>query len=453
MTTSLLCLSFRGLPLRRFASALGLLSCAAFASAQPDYNHDCTGNFADSIQFMTDYAANSPAADLNLDGRVNLTDFTSFSESIAPNRFTVYWMVTTQVQPNGGMDRQTDLTGIPIVRDCVMLYQQRFPRYPMRVSEDDRVVLEAGYHMMFRGVDGSYTSWESNLTRWLLEHSQSLPGLVNQDMPDSNFAGLVCLDWEEVTILRPDQDEETMHLWDDMVEQINSPVLNTAFAALSGWTIPTGVTRWADLTQEERVDYLNVSHRTIGLDFFITTVQQIRALRPNAKYSYYGLPAGRWLVYTDELRARNDELASLWAVLDVLSPSTYPLFWTTEDPSDSPCPDAVNSPGQSSAFFRSTMEEMRRVKQVYGRPEQQIVPYAGWQYKAQAGTCSGEVNRSMFVNDINLLHQLQLPWWFGADGVAIWGHYYRDHPHTPETVGADMRARWAGPIHRLSCPK
>jgi hypothetical protein len=450
ITTSL----FRSLPRGLFApTVVGAVLFSRAVFAQPDYNRDCTANFTDSIQFMSDYAAGRPAADLNLDGRVTLSDFTSFSESRAVNNYTVYWMVSTQVQPQRGMDVQTNLTGIPVSRHCMMIYQQRFPRYPMRIDEENRVILESGYHMMFRGADGLFTGWAANYARWLAEHTQSLPAIINEDLPDPNFDGLVCLDWEKVTILRSDQDQETMEPWDDMVEQINSPVLNTAFASFSGWTIPTGVTRWADLTEEERLDYLNTAHHKVGMDFFISSIEQIRALRPRAKYSYYGLPAGRWLVYTDEHRARNDELAALWPVLDVLSPSTYPLYWTTDDPSTSPCPDAVNTPGQSSAFFRSTLDETWRLKQTYGRPEQQIVSYAGWQYKAQAGSCSGEFNPALFVNDTNLIHQLQLPWWFGADGVAIWGHYYPNHPQNPQSVGADMQARWGDPIRRLTCPK
>jgi hypothetical protein len=423
------------------------------ADAQPDYNRDCVANFSDSIAFMNDYAAHAPAADLNLDGAVNQADFDSFSESRAKTNFTIYWQTSTVLQPGQTIDTQTDLTGIPLSRNSAILYQQRFPKIPIRYGPDSEQ-LEAGFHMMFRDASGSYTNWRASYDAWLALHHASLPALVATEMPSPAFNGLVCIDWEVVTPLRQQMVNEPAAIvsWDQMVEQINSPAYDRAFLAFSEWTPPAASTGWGDLSAAQRTEFVNQAHRKVGLAFYISTVQSLRTLRPNAKYCYYGQPAGAWLVYDEERRAHNELLAPLWPELDVLAPSTYPLFWTTTDPSTSPCPEAVNGPGQNSAFFQALLQECTRIKTTYPRPGQQIITYASWHYKLQAGSCSPDITPSLFVNDWNLIQQLQLPWWFGADGVALWGHYPRGGFDNPTTVGAELRARWREPIRRLVCP-
>ena len=438
---------------------LGMAVSAFFigaARAQPDYNRDCVANFADSIAFMNDYAALAPAADVNLDGVVNQADFDSFSESRAKTNFTVYWQATNASQAAPAVDRQTNLTGIPISRDAAILYQQRFPTIPIRYGPNG-AHLESGYQIMFRGLDGTYATWRLNYDAWMLLHVASIPALAISEMPNPLFSGPACLDWEAIAPVRQQilGDDASVNAWDSMVEQINSPRFDQAFIAFSEWTPPAEATGWPSLSAEQKTEFVNQAYRKVGLEFYLTTLQGLRAVRPNAKYCFYGQPVGAWLIYDDERKAVNDLLEPLWRAVDVLAPSTYPLFWTTNDRASSPCPDSVNGPGQNSAFFRSLMEECQRLKATYPRPGQQIITYAAWHYKDQAGLCSPMVNPTLFVNDLNLLQQLQLPWWFGADGVAIWGHFgnaANPTVDTPAAVGIEMQTRWAAPIRRIVCP-
>lgn len=436
---------------------LAALAWAGAAAAQPDYNRDCVQNFNDSLAFMNDYAARSPAADLNLDGQINQADFDSFADSKAKTNFQLYWQVSTVLEGTANnMDTLTNLAGAPVNRNCEIIYEQEFPKIPIAYNNDG-VPTEGGFHWIFRDLGGGYLGWRVNYDLWMTEHMLSLPVVMARTIP-ANFDGILCIDWETVTPLRQYQvvDPTALRLWDEAVEQINSPALNQDFLNFAGWTRPSGATLWSDLTSAQRTDLLNTSFQRVAMDFFIRTVQGCRIVRPNAKFGFYGLPQGAWPLYDEERRGLNDLLADLWREVDVLSPSTYPLYWTTNDRDSSPCPEAVNTVSQNAVFYRSLIEEMLRLKATFPRPNQQIISYASWHYKAQAGQCSPYVTPGLFTNAVNTAHQLQLPWWYGADGVAIWGHYGnypRSGPDTPANVGAEMRANWTPLIQRLSCPR
>lgn len=426
------------------------------AAAQPDYNHDCTSNFFDSLAFMSDFAGELPAADLNLDGRVDQNDFDAFADSRARPQFGYYWQVSTTLEPNRAMDTQTDLTGIPVSRNCTIIYEQEFPKIPIIYEDGARLVArETGFHLLFRGILGTYAGWQLNRDAWMAEHMASLPAVVLAKVPNPAFDGLLCLDWETVMPLFRVQGhrEDAIAAWQDMVRDINSPAIDQAFAAYAEWPVPAGATNWSDLTDAQREELAAAAHLKIGLEFFVQTIDAVRVLRPRAKLHYYGLPQGIWPFYDATTSSHNDQLAPLWRAVDILSPSLYQLYWTTTNPASSPCPEAVNTPGLNAHFFKGLMDEMYRLKAAYPRPGQQIIPYAWWHYKGQAGSCSPEVNPTLLVNDTNLIHQLQLPWWYGADAVAIWGHYRRDGEVTPQTMSADFQARWRTPMSRLSCPR
>lgn len=440
--------------LRRWCCQGVSVALCASAAAQPDYNRDCVTNFADSIAFMNDYAALSPLADLNLDGVVNQNDFDSFADSRAKTNFTVYWQASNATQAPPVVDRQTNLSGIPISRNSAMLYQQRFPKMPIRYNDRGEHV-EAGYQLMFRGLDGRYNAWRLNFDTWNTLHLASLPLLVSSEIPSPAFNGLVCIDWEAIAPVRQQilGDVVAEREWDEMLEAINSPTFDQAFLTFVEWTAPAGARGWANLTSEQKTDFANQAYRKVGVEFYLSTLNALRALRPQAKFCFYGQPAGAWMVYDDDRKALNDMLEPLWRAVDVLAPSTYPLFWTTADPQSGPCPEAVNSASQNSAFFRSVLDECYRIKERYPRAGgHQIITYAAWHYKDQAGACSPLVNPSLFVNDVNLLHQLQLPWWFGADGVAIWGHFNNGGHDTPANISQEMQTRWKEPIRRVACP-
>lgn len=430
----------------------------------PDYDHNCTPGFSDAIKFMEDFQNGSPAADLNMDGLVNSIDFAQFSNNRARTHYSVWWQVSTQLEGSRSMDTRADLSGLPVSRNCVMLYEQEFAKIPILYGQDGAIT-DSGLHVILRGSDGTYTNWLANYNAWMAEHRQSIASVVATDIPNPQFNGMVTVDFEQVLPLR-----ELVYwlaglraqvaVWDGVVESINSPNLSTDFAAFAGWTIPEGKTTWESLTAAERESFSSKAHEKVGVQFFIETVQQIKLLRPASKVGFYGLPTAWWPTYDESRSSYNDQMAGIWSVVDLYQPSYYQLYYTTTDRTNTPCPDALNSPSEASAMFASSMNEAYRLRERWGRPEQEIIPFIWWHYKAQAGACSPEVSTTLMVNDTNLAMQMYLPWWYGADGVAFWGHFGIRGPRytfhwldTPEQITAEIRTRWAPWITKMSCPR
>lgn len=426
---------------------------------QIDYNHDCSSNFYDSIQFMDDYQAGRASADLNLDGTVNMSDYSGFAESRAKPQFTYYWMVTTGLQGNQSMDTLTDLSGIPLNRNCAVVYEQDFPKIPVRFGPNGEH-LSAGMYMLLQDQQGGYTNWLGNFTAWMLAHSQTAAQAFNNRVP-VGFAGTVCLDLEEVPPLWEFSwgAQTQRDRWREAVSTINQVLLDPLFLSTVGYDAPLGALSWGDLNADEQDELLRVSYNYFGVDFFRQTLAFSKLARPQAKFGFYGTPFNWWPTYDAEKSAVNDQLQPLWAQVDVLMPSVYQLYWTATSPAGSPCSDMVNSPGQNSAFFASLLGESLRVQSVFCRPGTKVIAVAWWHYRAASAGCSPEVNPDLLVNDTNVTHQLWLPWYYGADGLAIWGHYSmpQNNPHpwldTPDEIGADVRTRWAPLIQRLACPR
>lgn len=449
-------------------SRLLLVGLSAFvgsgvARAQPDYDHNCVTNLQDCLKFMDDYSAGRIEADLNLDGVVNLTDFDAFSESKAKPTFTYYWMVSTVWEPGRTMDTVTNLGSAPISRNTVIIYEQDFPKIPIVIHSNGSHG-ERGIQLILKGLDGSYAAWQTNMTLWMAAHTATVPLTVASRVP-VGFNGVLCLDLEVVLPLRElvvglVGPGEQLNDWDAAVAAINTPSFDSAFTQLAAWTPPAGATGWNNLNTTQKADLSAKAYRAIALDFYLRTIQGAKATRPLAKIGFYGMPYGWWPSYDDSRRGYNDLLQPIWDQCDVLMPSLYQLYWTTTTPLTSPCPDAVNTPSNNAAFFSSAIEEARRIQTVSARPGQLIIPFVWWHYKSQAGQCSPDVNPTLLVNETNLKQQLTLPWWNGADGLAIWGAYARLGPSNPlnwlddsTTIGADFRARWAPIISRIACPR
>lgn len=440
------------------------LACAASGeAAQPDYNRDCKADFHDQVQFLDAFAAGRSEADINLDTVVNTQDYELFFEVRPSRSLQFYWVVSTLLEGNRRMDSRTDLTGLPISRNCHILYEQHVPNPPLVLGPNGEQV-ERGYHILFRGVDGTYGSWKSNYESWRARYVAELPPYIANTVP-ADFDGFYCLDFEavlpllEMTVWQAgDRAQETA--WLAMLEQINGTRLDPELLTFAAWEPPAGVTAWGDLTSEQQAELASVMYEKVGVDHFVLTVQLARSVRPQAKFGYYGMPTAYWPTTNDERRGWTDRLMPLWAECDILAPSTYQLYYTTLDPSSSPCPEQVNTPGNNWNFFRSMMDEAHRIRRVLNRPGQQIVPFVWWRYKDQAGSCAPSRNPDLLVGDTNLRHMVYLPWLLGADSIAFWGHYGIWGPgyaypwlDTPESIGQEIRTRWAPHLRAVACPK
>ncbi len=441
---------------------VGLSSFGGSAHAQPDYDHNCVTDLQDCLKFMDDYSASRAGADLNLDGVVNAADFDAFSDTKAKPTFTYYWMVSSVWEPGRTMDTVTNLGSAPISRNAVIIYEQDFPKIPIVIGPNG-IHGEAGIQLILRGLNGSYAAWQTNLATWMAEHTASVPTVIASRVP-VGFNGILCLDLEIVLPLRELVEAlvgigPQLTNWDIAVATINTPVFDPAFKLLAGWTAPADALGWGDLTAAQRNDLSAKAYRAVALDFYIRTIRGAHLTRPLAKIGFYGMPYGWWPVYDNSRRAFSDLLQPIWAECDVLMPSLYQLYWTTTTPLAGPCPDAVNTPAANAAFFPSVIDEAHRIKTVTNRPGQLILPFVWWHYKSQAGQCSPDIQPTLLVNDTNLGQMLTLPWWYGADGLVIWGAYARLGPQNPlnwlddsTTIGADFRARWGPIISNISCP-
>lgn len=446
------------------AASVFVWAVPGVARAQYDYNLDCVSAFQDQIAFLRDFNAGSMAADLNLDGMVNQTDYDLFiANKVKPN-YSVYWMVTNAVQDQslGYMDRQCG-ADLPLNRNCLILYEGWFPIMPF-TRDGLNFPNEIGYHTMFEDQAGSFANWEANYLAWLAAYDASIPGVLAKAVP-LGFSGEVSLDFETVLpnyglsgALTGSTTQNTK--WKQMVATINTPTLNQAFMNRFGWTPPQGVTTWNSLTAAQQEDFCKTVFNYVGIDFYIRTVRQCKILRPLARWGYFALPVGWWEVYDDKRRGYNDELADLWWEIDTFSPAVYQYHWTTTTPASGPCPENTNSPGINSAFFSSTFTEIDRVRSLYGRPGQKTLAFAWWYYTRTAGQCSPDLVELLFVNDINLKHQLYLPRIYGADAVAIWGAFATQNERNPykwidkvSEVCPDITARWAPHIRAVTCPK
>lgn len=437
-----------------------VLAHAGMASGQYDYNADCVSGFSDQIAFLKDFNSANLTADLNLDGVVNQADYDLFvANKVRPN-FHFYWMVTNEGHNwNPYMDIDLPVEQYSIDRNCRILYEGWFPIMPFDRDANNKP-FNAGFHRIFQGLGGSYTTWELNYDTWLATFDATIAAVMTAAVP-LGFSGETSLDIETVIpnyhLLQIFYVNDQITAWNAMVKTINSPNLNTEFMRRFGYSAPTNARKWTDLSTDQQATFYSTTYNTVALDFFVRMVNGCRTYRPNATYSFYNLPKAMWEIYTDDRRQCNDEMADLWAAVDTLAPSTYQQHYTTNNPASCPCPNDANTPGQNSAFFSSSLDEMQRVKNAYGRANQRVMVYTTWGFAPGAGACSSNLQK-LLIPDIDVKQVLNLSRSFGADAVAIWGDLNsatgpEGWRWTSAEVQADIEARWAPITRQLACPK
>ena len=161
---------------------------------------------------------------------------------------------------------------------------------------------------------------------------------------------------------------------------------------------------------------------TAALEFFVETIKLCRALRPRARWGYYGYPQpfvfdGYDTANGPTLRALNDQLQPLWDASDVLLPSIYLAQWHAS---------AATLAKMNAAQINTTMRESVRLqKQTKHRPDIWPFMYSYYNSNRQNVTLTAE----------DTVASIAFPYALGATGLVVWGDpSYNKNWTVPGTV-------------------
>lgn len=158
-----------------------------------------------------------------------------------------------------------------------------------------------------------------------------------------------------------------------------------------------------------------------ALEFFVETIKLCRALRPNARWGYYGFPQAFTFNGYDSpngptLRALNDRLQPLWDASDVLLPSIYLAQWHASP--------ATLAKMNAAQINNTVLESVRLQTQTKHNPE--IWPFMYPYYN------SGRQNVTLTAEDTTA--SVAFPNALGATGLVVWGDPSYKNRTVPGTV-------------------
>ena len=474
------------------SALLAALLPVSYTQAQVDYNRDGFITFEDFDAFVDDFVDGEPRSDLNSDLAIDFIDFDTFVQARGQVNFWFYWMVPSRESGRNDMDTETDVGDAPVRRDCFIFFAQQFSKSLWLVdgkgttTTSDDTVVDEGAHVMFRDPGLSptptYNNWRTNHTNWMTAHAANVRTVVPSLVENPNFSGLITFDFERVypswdglnrlsqrpvdDLLTPTALEIQVGKWKSMIAAINANSWNTEFTGLIGYTPPSGKIKWSDLSFSEQNTLSKKAYNVFTIDYFVQTVNNARAVRPNAKYGYYNLPMAWYGQLFPGQQADNNDLSSLWATVDVLNPSMYVKYYSTPNLLIDPplCIQAFNLPQENDDWYRSVIfEESNRIRTTwgipYGKPQQKIMPFVWWRYHDQAVKCLNPapcVFPLVFLRNTNLSQAIRQPWLYGADALIIWGFLGYDpcnqkYAEDPLVLGPEIRNNWS-PIMKEILP-
>jgi hypothetical protein len=462
------------------------------ADAQVDYNRDGFITFEDFDSFVDDFVVGKPRSDLNSDLAIDFVDFDTFMQARGQVNFWFYWMVPSREPGRNDMDTETDVGDAPVRRDCFIFFAQQFSKALWLIdgkgttSTADDTTVDEGAHVMFRdpgySTTPTYNNWRTNHTSWMTAHAANVRAVVPTIVENPNFSGLISLDFERIypswdglvrlsqrpadNLVTPTDLEIQVDKWKLMIAAINAAAWNTEFIGLIGYIPPAGKAKWSDLTSTEQTALSKKAYNVFTIDYFVQTVNNARAVRPNAKYGYYNLPMAWYGQLFPGQQADNNDLSSLWSSVDVLYPSLYVKYYSTADSITDPplCPKSVNTPQENDEWYQDVLaEECNRIRSTwgipFGKPNQKIMPFVWWRYHDQAVKCIDPEPCKFplrFLNNTNLCQAIRQPWLYGADALILWGFLGYDscnqkYAEDPLVLGPEIRNRW-GPIMKEILP-
>ncbi len=274
--------------------------------------------------------------------------------------YTYHWAVTGRYEPS------VDLSGVPIQRDVVVLYEHQFGLYPR-----------------FYGGRAEHGGIPQNTD--MTAHLNKVRADIEYFIPDPNWSGYAIIDYEQWTFI-----------W----ERFYVPV--ETYQASLAWTRQRHPTLVGPaLEAQAKIDFETAAQR-----FLLETIRLCKQLRPNAKWGKYMAPFIGLQPHEARMRPLYDEMTAFF-------PHGYCDFYSI--------PSGTPGPGQKlasefEAYLRGNIEYARHV--AGDRP---VVPFAWLRY--------ADVNRLygfQTINPVDLEMVLRVPYEAGADGVLFWDYIPRE---------------------------
>jgi hypothetical protein len=159
-----------------------------------------------------------------------------------------------------------------------------------------------------------------------------------------------------------------------------------------------------------------------AVDAFVGFLAEVRALRPDLRFGYYGLPLRRYWDRDDGWRARNDAIAPIIDQSDVLFVSVYDFYGDEESGTEA-----------DSAYVRENVAEALRL--AGGRP---VLPYVWHRYHDSNATLGGRlIGEDEFRRHVGAIFEAEhrgaraagMVWWgadryFAASGASPWDEVF-----------------------------
>jgi hyaluronoglucosaminidase len=247
-----------------------------------------------------------------------------------------------------------------------------------------------------------------------VEYNGGIPQLGNMTMhlaqvkadvealfPDPAHNGYVAIDWE---------------VWEPWLQFWNDAAPTARWNAYANKTF--------ELAKGDKVAAI-AAWNSSSLEYMVRTLETCKALRPHAKWGYYGVIGcgGGYdtpqMSCTDKIRARNDALAPLWAAGSALYPSIY---------SSCPYDESIVPPycelnSSLAQKIPITLAETQRVN----KAKMPIIPftwYTLYTHKCATGPPAGLGHCPLMRNPTDLHTEFALaksaP---GVEGIIIWGSH------------------------------
>eukprot|EP00041_Stephanoeca_diplocostata_P030049 m.899381 g.899381 ORF g.899381 m.899381 type:complete len:392 (+) comp23680_c0_seq6:134-1309(+) len=223
--------------------------------------------------------------------------------------------------------------------------------------------------------------------------------------------------WNFTTTEKP---ENTQPEWSAFVAHVHNASFDLRWTNLVGWIVPDGAQRWKDLSSVQRISLLQTSWDWFCRKYLSSGIDAIRAALPqtfelafwNFPFKFWTLPRGG----RDEWNAMMDEMAWLWARLDVLLPDLYPEFYAgpvnTRPAVLSTC--TVQNATTTHAYYQANVDSAVRLRSLYN-PAAKVYLSLWWHYMCARVTSTAA---AYFVHDGNLHGPFTA---VGHDGILLWG--------------------------------
>lgn len=300
--------------------------------------------------------------------------------------FRLFWGVETNHDDyrwrNARWAESIDVGTTAVSYDFVLFYQRYLGIEP-----------RAGYHVtMAPGyMDAHRAALAVQIARWI---------------PDPNFDGFVCIEWEYAPFgwlgrsenPQPNDplavDRDYGDDWYEYMQQSRP----TELIGLSGQALE---------------DYLKQTHDAAARNWFEVTQGEFRRLRPLAKLGWYNQPNRTYLDYywpgPTPMKTFNDSTPWLWDQVDVLFPDIYAVRYTLPSNDQTPTDSTQNRPQENDRYIRSNIRECKRLA-----PGKPIIPIVHALYV-------NNINYDgQFMNPMNLAQTINIPHEEGALGIILW---------------------------------